>query len=133
MNAARILKRVSELRLPVGDYALHTTAALVLMGILERAGDIDLLARGGAWERAKQLGRLTRGVEDDLVKVGEDVEVWGGWFGSDVGPLIDAAVSVRGVPCVQLSEIVRVKERMGRPKDEEHLLLIRAYLAERNG
>lgn len=48
MTASDIQRRLAELGLPEGDYALHSSAALVLRGILDEAGDLDIVARGAA-------------------------------------------------------------------------------------
>lgn len=133
MRRAEVLARVRSLELPANDYVVHMSAALVLMGVLEKARDIDLLARGPAWEAAKQLGILSRGSEDELVQVGDDVEVWGGWYGAEVSSLIEAAQLVHGIPCVPLAEIKRAKEELGRPKDALHLAAIRAHLGRMSG
>lgn len=134
MDAERIHDRLRELRLPEGDYLVHSSASLVLRGILEKAGDVDIVCRGAAWELALALvargeATLDRGVDDQRVSVGADVELYDGWFGEDGGAVVGRAELVAGVPCAPLADVIAMKERLDRPKDREHLALIRARTA----
>lgn len=133
VTASDILRRLAELGLPERDYALHSSAALVLRGILEEAGDLDIVARGAAWERALAMldhGAVLDGGRQDLrVSVGDDVEIYDGWMGDDADTVISRAEPVGGVPCASLADVVAMKERLGRPKDLAHLERIAAYLA----
>lgn len=134
MRASRILHRLEELDLPPEDYALHSSASLVLRGVLEEAGDVDVVARGAAWERALALVRsgsatLDRGVQDQRVSLAGDVEVYDGWLGESADSVVSRAELVQGVPCAPLEDVIAMKERLGRPKDLRHLELIHAYLA----
>lgn len=133
MNATEVRDRLATLGLPAGKYAVHASAALVLRGIVPDAHDIDVVARGAAWEHALTLGTLSTGKEDAVVLVGDDVEVWAGWYGAGVDGLIDGAELVGGVPCVSVEEVRAFKERLGRPKDGPHLEAIARYLREERG
>lgn len=129
VNATQISERLAELQLPAGDYAVHSTASLVLRGILEEAGDLDIVCRRAAWERALEMvkhgaAKLMQGDVDQVVEVGDDVELFDGWLGVDGNVLIDEAELVAGVPCVTLAAVVEFKEQQGRPKDREHLARI---------
>lgn len=132
MDTSLILARLKQLRLPDGDYVVHSSASLVLRGILERAGDVDVVCRGAAWQFALERvaagdAVLDRGVDDQRVSVGDDVELYDGWFGEEAGAVVGRAELVAGVPCAPLAEVIAMKERLGRPKDREHLALIRAH------
>lgn len=138
MDAATIRARLEELRLPLGDYAVHSSASLVLRGILAEAGDIDVVCRGAAWRQALalvQAGRaeLDDGEVDKQIRVGNDVELYDGWLGEDIAPLIDDAECIDDVPCVRLAAVVAMKRRLDRPKDREHLARIEAYLSRSSG
>ncbi|HET9027223.1 MAG TPA: hypothetical protein VFN07_06840 [Trueperaceae bacterium] len=131
MNATQIQERLAELQLPAGDYAVHSTASLVLRGILEEAGDLDIVCRRAAWNRALELvehgaARLVQGDIDQVVEVDDDVELFDGWLGADGDELIEHAELVAGVPCVTLAAVVTFKKRLNRPKDREHLARILA-------
>lgn len=134
VNAAAIRARLEQLQLPPGEYAVHSSASLVLRGILNEARDIDLVCRGAAWRHALQLVKrgvatLDGGDADQRVRLGDDVEFYDGWLGDDSDPLIDEAELVAGLPCVRLAAVVAMKERLDRPKDRAHLARIAAHLA----
>ncbi len=129
MNAGQVKAAVATLGLPAGHWAVHASAVLVLYGLIDAAGDVDVVARGPAWDRATDLGTPKRGKEDLCVSLpGLNVEVWSGWMGEDVDALIDGAVEVAGVPCVDLRAVLRFKETAGRPKDAAHLAVLRRHL-----
>ncbi len=134
MNATDIRARLEQLRLPEGDYAVHSSASLVLRGILDEAGDVDVVCRGAAWRRALALvaagsATLDDGEVDQQVRFGDDVELYDGWLGESVEQLIDEAELVSGVACVRLSAVVAMKEKLNRPKDRAHLARIAAHLS----
>lgn len=129
MDAARIKEVLAALALPAGHWAVHASAVLVLHGLLDEAGDVDVVARGPAWERALELGTPKSGKEDLCVSLPDlEVEVWSGWMGEDLDALVDGAEPVAGVPCVSLEAVLRFKEAAGRPKDAPHVAAIKRAL-----
>ena len=138
MNLEQIHARLAALALPPGEFVLHSSASLVLRGILPEAVDLDIVARGPAWSRALELvaataATLDRGRQDLRVKVGDDVEIYDGWLGEPAAAVVARAEVVAGVPCAPLADVIAMKERLVRPKDRRHLALIRAHLQERGG
>ena len=134
MNATAIQARLQQLRLTDGDYAVHSSASLVLRGVLSEAGDVDVVCRGAAWRRALALveaGDATMhcGEVDQQVRFGDDVELYDGWLGADSDQLIAEAELIAGVPCVRLAAVVAMKEQLDRPKDRKHLARIAEFLA----
>ena len=134
MRVPDILARLAELDLDPAHYVVHSTASLALRGVLTEAGDLDVVARGAAWETALALVRggkatLDRGVQDQRVSLNGDVEVYDGWLGESAASVISRAELVDGIPCAPITDVIAMKERLGRPKDHRHLELIRAYLA----
>lgn len=133
VDADTIVATLRELDLPNGHWAVHASAVMVLHGLIPDAGDIDVVARGPAWARALELGAPEPGKQDLCVSLPSlGVEVWSGWLGEDLDALIDGAELVLGVPCVTLRDVLRFKERAGRPKDAPHAELLRRVL-ERGG
>ena len=129
MNRRQIVAAVNDLGLPAGDFVLHASAVMVLNDLLAEAGDVDIVARGAAWQRARELGTPVEGRTDLCVAIdSHGVEVWSGWLGDDVDALIDGAHSVAGLPCVSLAEVLRFKLASNRPKDQPHIALLRAHL-----
>lgn len=115
--------------LPEGHWAVHASAVLVLHGLTEEAGDVDVIARGPAWQQALGLGEPQPGKIDLCVAVPElGVEVWSGWMDEDIDLLVNGAEVVSGVPCVALPAVLRFKEAAGRPKDAAHVAALRQHL-----
>lgn len=128
MNERDVRARLRALDLPQGDWVVHGSAVMVLHGVLASANDVDLIARGPAWQRALALGETVPGREDLCVVLEHGVEVWSGWLGEDVDRLIDRAENVGGVPCVSLHEVLAFKLGEDRPKDQPHIALLRRRL-----
>lgn len=131
MNRGEIHAALAALELPPGDWVLHASAVMVLNGLLEEAGDVDVVVRASAWRRALELGASSAGTHDLCVSLPSGVELWSGWLGQDVDALIDGSEPVDGVPCVSLAEVLRFKLEQGRPKDAPHIALLRDGLAVR--
>ena len=55
-SAAHLFGLLRSLDLPAGDYAVFGSGPLLVRGIIERAGDLDVICRGAAWEAAQRLG-----------------------------------------------------------------------------
>ena len=129
MNKAEVIQALSRLALPEGHWAVHASAVLVLHGLTEEAGDVDVIARGPAWQQALGLGEPQPGKIDLCVAVPElGVEVWSGWMDEDIDLLVNGAEVVSGVPCVALPAVLRFKEAAGRPKDAAHVAALRQHL-----
>ncbi len=128
MTRVEATERLSELALPPGGYVVHGSGALLLRGLIDRTRDLDVLARGDAWQAACRLAAPQRGLNDPVVRPAPDLEIWGGWLGDDVDALIDGAELVDGWPCVELRALLAFKERLDRPQDREHIALLRAML-----
>lgn len=132
MNAAVILERLARLALEPADFVVHASGSLVLRGILDQAGDIDIVARGAAWQQALELveqghGVIDKGTHDQRLSLDDGVEVYDGWLGESAQAVVSRAELVQGVPCAPLADVIAMKERLGRSKDRVHLQLIQAH------
>jgi hypothetical protein len=131
---SRLLGEVRALGLPAGNFVLFGSAPLLVRGIVPPTGDVDVLARGPAWEAARALGPTVRlphyGVDvvrllDGRIEIGT---VWG--IGNvDVDDLIDSAEDIDGLPFAGLAHVRAYKELAGRPKNRKHLRLLDAWEA----
>lgn len=128
MTREEAAAKLTALALPYGAYVVHGSGALLLRGLIDRARDLDVLARGDAWRIACAMAVPQRGLRDPVVRPEPDVEIWGGWLGDDVDALIDGAERVAGWPCVELNALLAFKERLDRPQDRQHIALLRALL-----
>ena len=122
------IRRVESLALPSPDYAVFGSGPLLAHGLVASVNDVNILARGAARERAKDLGTPQRAPGgDERVRL-EDTEIFNGWLGLDVDAVIDGAELTNGLPFARLTDVVAFKKRLNRPKDEAHLRLLESYL-----
>ena len=126
MNHLETLKR---LELPAGDYAVFGSGPLFVRGIIDSVSDVDIICRGDAWDRVKEVGELHYLEKYDV----EVVELEGGRisFGTiwgignfDIDELIDSAEFIDGLPFVRLKYVAEYKRIANREKDVEHLLAL---------
>jgi hypothetical protein len=133
-TATHLFGLLRGLALPRGDYAVFGSGPLLVRGIIETAGDLDVLCRDAAWARAQELGPAIAMPEDGIIVVSLcDGAVtlgteWGiGHF--DVDHLIDTAEVIDGIPFVLLEHVIAYKRLAGRSKDLEHLRLLEEHAA----
>ena len=123
-----LVQELVGLALPAGDWALFGSGPLLLRDWIDEVGDLDVISRGQAWEKAKTLG--TAVVLDDgvvIYQIGEGITVGTSWAYGDfsVDQLIDTAEAIDGIPCVQLEHVIAFKEIADRPKDRDHLAIVK--------
>lgn len=127
-----LFEALKDLALPMDDYAIFGSGPMWLRGIREST-DLDIIARGKAWEWAKQSGTVEIKESSGLECVhfsGKSIEIYSDWYPGewDINALIDTADVVDGIRFVQLDSVIEWKKRMGREKDARDLVLIDAYL-----
>jgi hypothetical protein len=128
--AASFFGKLRALDLPTEDYAIFGSGPLAVRGLIEEMHDLDVVARGAAWEQVEGLGEVRIASEGDQVVwlEGGTIEVFGGWLGWDIDMLIDNAQIIDGLPFARLEEVLAFKLSSGRPKDVAHARLIEGYL-----
>ncbi len=123
-----LLRALRELGLPIGDFALFGSGPLLARGWIEDAGDLDVLARGRAWDHAQALGSLTYLPEHgvSVVAIGAHITVGTRWAIGNVNAdeVIDGAELIGGIPCAALRQVIAYKRVANRPKDRLHLEII---------
>lgn len=129
------LAELIALQLPAHDYALFGSGPLLVRRWLSEVGDLDVIARGAAWDQACRLGELAHleAFDVDVVLIGDHITVGTRWgIGHhDVDELIESAELIDGIPCVRLEHVVAYKRLAGRPKDQEHLQIITRQMSDR--
>ncbi len=115
----------------MGDYAVFGSGPLLVRGLIDDVGDLDVLVRGPAWTAAATHGRIVRldAYDVDVVAVDEGALTFGRSWGIgsfDVDELIDTADIIDGLPYVALRHVVAYKHIADRPKDRRHLDSLRA-------
>ena len=124
-SALSFFAKLRALELPTADYAIFGSGPLAVRGLIEEVHDLDVVARGTAWEQAKGLGEVRIAPEGDPVVWLEEgsIEVFGGWLGWDIDMLIDNAEIIDGLPFARLEDVLAFKLSLGRPKDTAHARL----------
>lgn len=122
-----LVQELAGLALPLGDWALFGSGPLLMRGWIDDVGDLDIISRLQAWDRAQTLG--TPVVLDDgavIYQIGDGITVGSSWaYGEfSIDHLIETAETIEGVPCVRLEHVIAFKEIADRPKDRRHLALI---------
>ena len=124
-----LVDRLRGLGLPNGVWALHGSGPLLLRGWIDEVGDLDIVCRGPAWDRARQIGEVVVLEPDgvDIVSIdGSSISIGRSWrYGeTTIDEYIDTAEEIDGIPCVRLEHIVAYKRIADRPKDRAHLGVI---------
>lgn len=122
-----LFDRLRRLSLPAGQYAVFGSGPLAVRGLIERVGDLDVIVRGEAWDQVVVLGRVVMLGAHETVDLGTGLTFGRSWaYGDfDIGKLIDDAGWIEELPFVRLSAVVEYKELADRPKEREHIRLIR--------
>lgn len=127
-----LIERLRALGLPPDDFVLFGSVPMWVKG-LKTLYDIEIVARGSAWERVCSMGtpKSSRfGVGDIVELEGGLIEVYNGWGPGewDVHALIDDAEVIDGFRVAKLEHVMRWKRTLGRPKDLEYVELIKGFL-----
>jgi len=119
-----------RMELPNCDFAVFGSGPLIVRGIIPATNDLDIVCRGSAWDKIREIGTLqfndAYGVEivtfyDGQVTFGNR---WGiGNF--DVNELIDGAEFIDELPFVKLKHVAEYKLERASPKDLQHINLLR--------
>ncbi|MFJ6179869.1 hypothetical protein [Streptomyces sp. NPDC092295] len=125
-----------SLRLPAEDYVISGSGPLLLHGIRREIGDLDVVARGAAWEVARRFGTSEEaplGWAQRISLMNGSIEVLNGWFDYSVDSLIMEAEVFEGIRFMPLLRVIEWKLRLvengvGRDKDLRDISDIRVYL-----
>jgi len=136
VNSATAFELLRAVDLPVGDYAVFGSGPLLVRGIIEDARDIDVIARGSAWERALDQGEITYLPDEDITVAAFfdgalSVGTTWAYRDVDIDDLIDTAELFDGVPFVRLEHVIAYKRTADRDKDRDHLRRIGLWMQTR--
>lgn len=125
-------KYLMSLDLPKEDYAIFGSGPLIEKGLKPLRNDLDVIARGLAWEKTTLLRHpidtpFKRGKR--VVLFNGKVEIYNEWISEkyNVNELIDGAEIINGVKFVNLHEVLNYKKDLWRPKDIEDIRSIINY------
>ena len=123
MNRQEILEQLKAFPYDRNEYWLITGSAMVIYGIKEQAGDIDLgcsAKMADLLESDRYLfGRTKDG--NRWFRVGESIEIFESW-------LYGSVTEIDGFQVISLKGLIEMKEKIGREKDFRDIELIRAFL-----
>ena len=133
MNKIELTNLVDSLNLPIGEYSIGSTGSLVIRGIYEKAGDLDLQLTEDCFEHIKNSG-LKFHFKDEKHEFSNplyafdelDVEFF-------VMPLEEIYFDyVDGYPCQDIDVILEFKKHRNLPKDQIAIQKILEYKKENN-
>lgn len=126
-----LLNVLLELELDTKDYAVFGSAPLFMHGLKDSLRDLDVIARGRAWEQALDLterGRLLMetppsGRGTMLRHPHESIEIFNEWTSKkiDIEELIDSAELIDGIRFVRVVDVLKWKALSGREKDRRDI------------
>jgi hypothetical protein len=122
-----LFDRLRALELTPGEYAVFGSGPIAVRGLIDTVRDLDVIVRGKTWQQVKALGVVVMQGEDETVDLGTGLTFGRSWgYGVfDIGELIDDAEIIEGLPFVRLDAVIEFKKIADRPKDREHLRLLR--------
>jgi hypothetical protein len=118
----RLAMLVSELDLDVRDFVIFGSGPLLAHGLRIGIHDLDVVARGPAWQRVLEHGcpgtGSVNGAPMALFWNGL-IQFSQGWISADwdADDLIDRAQTIQGWPFAPLADVLAYKEILLRPKD----------------
>lgn len=116
------------------DYVIAGSGPLLAHGMRAQISDLDVIARGAAWERASALGRrqvAPFGGVTAVYLLDGAIEVLDGWFPGhwSVDRLIDEADLIEGIRFLSLRLTLEWKRLLGREKDRADIAALERRLA----
>lgn len=126
MNKKQLISKLDELNFPIGDYYLLSSGCLMLYGMREEIGDIDLCISDELFEVIKDKYNLTEDKKNEcgFYKVNEYLEVV-------INPKEKLQYDIKdGYPVEKLTTILNFKLKRNKNKDQKDIINIQNYLAE---
>lgn len=131
-STKHLIEIVRKLELPAGDWAVFGSCPMAIRGLKDHCHDLDIIARGAAWEKALTLGDVVQApMRDHVVRLHDNsIEIFDGWKPGDwdIDALIDSAELIDGIPYVQLDEVLKWKKRMLRNSDVRDIKVLEQHL-----
>lgn len=137
MTNNELFKKVKDLYLPIGEYALFGSVPMGVRGLRE-CHDIDIIVTEKLWNeyRDKYGWSLVKTQHENKYSDGlrnNDIEMWKDWWPKwDIKKLIQGAEIIDGLPFVKLEEVLKWKKHIAREKDLKDVKIIEKFLAKKN-
>lgn len=125
----RLAMLVTMLGLDRRDFVIFGSGPLLAHGLRTQISDLDVVARGRTWEMVAQYGLPTRGNVNDARMAsfwGGLIQFSSGWISPDwdTDNIIENAEIIQGMPFARLTDVLRYKRMLGRPKDRYDVALM---------
>lgn len=119
----QIIDRLRKVGFDAGEYWVVAGAAMVLHGVKESTGDIDLGCSSRLADMLQAAGWSAQVLEDGTrrIRYDDDIEIFENWRAGEI-EVIDS------VPVVSLEGVIVMKQQLGREKDLRDIAQIRNYL-----
>ncbi|MBB4907092.1 hypothetical protein [Actinophytocola algeriensis] len=132
-----LFSRLAELDLDRENFAIFGSAPLYARGMISQISDLDIIARGAAWNKARQLGTSAFGPLRSIPIIqfwGGKIEIFSEWLPRiwDTDFLIDQSEWLSGFRFVRLECVLTYKWVLNRPKDLVHMEQVRGCLAHQS-
>jgi len=123
MDREQLLNLINSFGLPNDSYYILSSGALVLFGLREKAGDLDICVSEKLFETLKQRYHLTEDMKNShgFYTLSDNVEI-----------VVDFKFDFTykdGYPVQKLESILKFKEKRNAPKDQADIIRIKEYLA----
>jgi hypothetical protein len=131
----RLAMLVAELDLDVRDLVIFGSGPLLAHGLRHGIRDLDVVARGPSWQRAREHGcpgtGSVNGAPMALFWNGL-IQFSRGWTSADwdADDLIDRAQTIQGWPFATLADVLVYKQVLLRPKDHKDIAALRQTLRQ---
>ena len=128
-NKEQILEKLAELDLPLGEYALGTSAVLVLNGLKEYANDLDIDCSAELFDSFLLKGYMfkiyepKKGYKAKIIDLTDDIQLI-----RKVDLNQNDIVNFEGFSVYTLEAVCKFKQFLGREKDLKDIELINKFL-----
>ncbi len=126
MNRQEILDQLKAFPYDRNEYWVVTGSAMVIYGIKDQAGDIDLGCSTKMADLLESDGYLFGRTKDGnrWFKVGKSIEIFESW-------LFDSVMEISGFQVISPSDLIEMKKSIGREKDFRDIESIESFLKEK--
>ncbi|MGD0069623.1 MAG: hypothetical protein ABSB76_40165 [Streptosporangiaceae bacterium] len=119
----RLIKLIAELDLDCRDFVIFGSGPLLARGLRRGIHDLDVVARGTAWQRVSERGIPEVGAISGAPMAlfwGDRIQFSPVWISADwdTDDLIDRAEIIQGLPFAQLTDVLAYKQQLNRRKDQ---------------
>ena len=128
-----LFKKVKELNLPLGGFALFGSSPICVRGLRD-CRDVDIIVTKDLWDECRLNKEWETkekpGIGQYLEK--DEIELWKNWVPGtwDLEKLIREAEIIDGLPFVRLETVVVWKKLRGQEKDLKDVEIIEKFLKD---